>query len=91
MILLPREIQLNEIYQYLSYESIINLSLVNNDTYLINKDDNLWIHLLHRDFGIEYESINIDDLYNLYDISWKNIFYRDFENKIKNVKYIYVI
>ncbi len=90
MILLPKEIQLNEICQYLNYESIINLRLVNSC--FCYEDDILWKHLLYRDFGIEYEIIAIDNLYKLYNnISWKDILYRDFENKIINVKNLYML
>jgi hypothetical protein len=87
MILLPKEIQYNEICQYLNCESIINLSRVNHDFHLINEDDILWKNLLYRDFGIEYEIIN--NLYILYNQD--DVLYRDFENKIINIKNLYML
>lgn len=88
MILLPKEIQLNEIFQYLNYKSILNLKLVNSNFCIID-DDVLWKHLLYRDFGIE--NINFYNLHKLYDdTSLKNILYRGFENiNIKNLYMLY--
>jgi len=91
---LPKEIQLKEISQYLDYKSIINLSRINREFCLINENDILWKFLLYRDFGVEYEVMNIKNLHRIYksdDILLKHLLYKDFENKIINIKNLYML
>lgn len=82
MNLLPKE-TLNEIIQYLNCESIISLCKVDHKFYLI--DDVLWKNLLYRDFGIKYKIINFKYLMS------DEILYRDIENKIINIKNLYIL
>lgn len=92
MYLLPKELKLNEICKSLSYESIINLYHVNHEFYLINKEDNLWKHLLYRDFGIKFDMINTKNIHLLYKsniILLNNLFNKDSEINIKKLYTLY--
>jgi hypothetical protein len=60
------EIKLHEFYKYLSYDDIINLSLINKEFNFICCSNFIWKHLLFKDFNINCTQENIRKIYLLY-------------------------
>lgn len=66
MEIIPQDIKLQELWQYLPYEDIVNLCQSNLEFNLICESNNVWTYLLKRDFDIIYTQENSRNMYLLY-------------------------